>query len=60
MVDKYDLSSIRSITFGAAPMDEIAVNQFQRKFPKAVLQQGIINMFSLFKDNCSFITFYKF
>ncbi|XP_066924216.1 uncharacterized protein [Clytia hemisphaerica] len=40
LVDQYDLSSLRSITVGAAPIDEIAINQFNTKFPNVILQQG--------------------
>ena len=41
MVDDYDLSSLGSITVGAAPMDENAISQFEKKFPGVILQQGI-------------------
>lgn len=40
MVDKYDLSSLRSVTVGAAPMDENAIDLFEKKFPNVILQQG--------------------
>ena len=45
LVDQYDLSTLRSITVGAAPIDEIAINQFNKKFPNVVLQQGWYNRF---------------
>lgn len=40
MVKDYDLSSLRSVTVGAAPMDEVATSKFYETFPNVIMQQG--------------------
>eukprot|EP00111_Clytia_hemisphaerica_P021780 TCONS_00064045-protein len=40
MVANYDLSHVKSVIVGAAPMDEEATKAFRRKFPTMILQQG--------------------
>ena len=40
VVNKFDLSSIYSISVGAAPMDESVTTAFHEKFPRIILMQG--------------------
>ncbi|XP_057304021.1 uncharacterized protein LOC130641298 [Hydractinia symbiolongicarpus] len=40
MVSKYDVSHLRNITVGAAPVDENVLNGFHKKFPNIHILQG--------------------
>ena len=49
LVDEHDLSSFKSAIVGAAPMDEVAVKSFKKKFKNFLLLQGMHN-YIIMKD----------
>ena len=40
IVDKFDLSSLKSIVVGAAPIGKELIEEFQNKFPHCRVRQG--------------------
>lgn len=47
LTDKYDLSSLHTVSSGAAPLKVDLATQFQQKFPRTEIMQGTV----LFCDN---------
>ena len=40
IVDEYDLSSLRKVNCGAAPLGKEVIDAFCKKFPKVQVMQG--------------------